>query len=83
MFKIWQNEKAVPVHSLQGHGSYNLIGFSALDLTVLAAGLPLISGWFNVMDFSGVCHGQIKVSSNPVLFCIFLSLVVKNTIHIV
>ena len=60
--------------------SCNLIGFSALDLTVLAAGLPLISGWFNVMDFSGACRGQIKVSYFPLL--IFNSPYLSFTLHI-
>lgn len=39
-----------------------LIGFAALDLTVLNSGFSNIQGWFNIMDFSGKCNGQINVS---------------------
>jgi len=38
-----------------------VIGFSAIDLSVLLAGFPTISGWFHIMDFTGKCNGQIKV----------------------
>lgn len=39
-----------------------IIGFAAVDLTVLMAGFPTISGWFHIIDFSGKCNGQIKVN---------------------
>ncbi|XP_024939739.1 uncharacterized protein LOC107266816 isoform X2 [Cephus cinctus] len=42
-----------------------VIGFSAIDLSVLTAGFPLVSGWFHIMDFTGKCNGQIKVSVTP------------------
>lgn len=38
-----------------------VIGFAAVDLSVLMAGFPTISGWFHIIDFSGKCNGQIKV----------------------
>lgn len=37
------------------------IGFATVDLSVLLAGLPSISGWFNIIDHSGCINGQIKV----------------------
>lgn len=40
-----------------------VIGFAAVDLSVLLAGFPLVSGWFHIMDFTGKCNGQIKVST--------------------
>lgn len=40
-----------------------VIGFAAIDLSVLMAGFPTISGWFHIIDFSGKCNGQIKVNS--------------------
>lgn len=40
-----------------------VIGFSAVDLSVLMAGFPTVSGWFHIMDFTGKCNGQIKVNS--------------------
>lgn len=38
-----------------------VIGFAAVDLSILLAGFPLVSGWFHIMDFTGKCNGQIKV----------------------
>ncbi|CRK98440.1 CLUMA_CG011797, isoform A [Clunio marinus] len=42
-----------------------VIGFSAVDLSVLMTGLPVLSGYYNIMDFSGRCNGQIKLSFKP------------------
>lgn len=38
-----------------------VIGFSAIDLSILINGFPTVSGWFHIMDFTGKCNGQIKV----------------------
>lgn len=43
----------------------SLIGFAAIDLSVLLLGMPTISGWYNIVDFSGRIHGQIKVNIQP------------------
>lgn len=40
----------------------SIIGFAAVDLTVLLSGLPNIQGWFNIIDLSSKCNGQINVS---------------------
>ncbi|XP_012264437.2 uncharacterized protein LOC105690864 [Athalia rosae] len=42
-----------------------VIGFAAVDLSVLLSGFPLVSGWFHIMDFTGKCNGQIKVTITP------------------
>lgn len=42
-----------------------VIGFSAIDLSVLISGFPIVSGWFHIMDFTGKCNGQIKVCITP------------------
>ncbi|XP_072754790.1 uncharacterized protein [Anoplolepis gracilipes] len=42
-----------------------VIGFSAVDLSVLIAGFPTVSGWFHIMDFTGKCNGQIKITVTP------------------
>ncbi|KAL6444437.1 hypothetical protein ACFW04_001941 [Cataglyphis niger] len=42
-----------------------VIGFSAVDLSVLIAGFPTVSGWFHIMDFTGKCNGQIKITITP------------------
>lgn len=39
-----------------------VLGFSAIDVSVLTVGFPVVSGWFHVMDFTGKCNGQIKVN---------------------
>lgn len=61
VFKVWQSSKIKAEPCVQDLGEACTIGFSALDLTVLSAGLPFISGWYNIMDFTGACRGQIKV----------------------
>ncbi|CAK9825792.1 C2 domain-containing protein 3 [Anthophora retusa] len=43
-----------------------VIGFSAIDLSVLINGFPTVSGWFHIMDFTGKCNGQIKICITPV-----------------
>ncbi|XP_046835037.1 uncharacterized protein LOC124431323 isoform X1 [Vespa crabro] len=42
-----------------------VIGFSAIDVSVLTTGFPSVSGWFHIMDFTGKCNGQIKVGITP------------------
>lgn len=42
-----------------------LIGFSANDLSALLTGLPILSGYYNIVDFSGKTNGQIKLSFKP------------------
>lgn len=38
-----------------------VLGFAALDLSVLGLGFPSVQGWFNIIDFMGKCNGQINV----------------------
>ncbi|XP_058065680.1 uncharacterized protein LOC131215307 [Anopheles bellator] len=42
-----------------------VIGFCAIDLSLLLSGLSCILGWYNIMDFSGRCNGQIKIYIKP------------------
>ncbi|XP_066282765.1 C2 domain-containing protein 3-like isoform X2 [Branchiostoma lanceolatum] len=62
VFKVWQKttEKEEPDVTLD-----RVVGFASVDLSTLSAGLHYISGWYNIMDFNGHCHGQIKVSVTP------------------
>jgi hypothetical protein len=57
-----------------------VIGFSAIDLSVLMAGFPTVSGWFHIMDFTGKCNGQIKVNLRH-HFCLGIS-IRKTHVHI-
>ena len=38
-----------------------LLGVASVDLSPLASGLRQVMGWYNIVDFSGQCQGQIKV----------------------
>ncbi|XP_035686866.1 C2 domain-containing protein 3-like isoform X2 [Branchiostoma floridae] len=62
VFKVWQktSEKKEPDVTQD-----RVVGFASVDLSTLSAGLHFISGWYNIMDFNGHCHGQIKVSVMP------------------
>lgn len=42
-----------------------VLGFAAVDLSPLLCGFPSVCGWYNITDFSGQCHGQLKVSITP------------------
>ncbi|XP_055597554.1 uncharacterized protein LOC129747388 [Uranotaenia lowii] len=42
-----------------------VIGFTSIDLSVFLNGLPNIMGWYNIMDFSGRCNGQVMVKIQP------------------
>jgi len=37
------------------------IGFVSVDVMPLVKGFPHISGFYNIIDFNGLCQGQIKV----------------------
>lgn len=42
-----------------------VLGFASVDLTPLLCGFPSVCGWYNITDFGGQCHGQLKVSITP------------------
>lgn len=42
-----------------------VLGFASVDLSPLLCGFPSVCGWYNITDFSGQCHGQLKVSVTP------------------
>lgn len=42
-----------------------VIGFASVDLSPLVCGFPSVCGWYNITDFGGQCHGQLKVSITP------------------
>ncbi|XP_061536890.1 C2 domain-containing protein 3 isoform X3 [Phycodurus eques] len=56
VFKVWHKGAAE---------AEQVIGFASVDLSPLLCGLRLLCGWYNVTDFSGHCHGQLKVSVKP------------------
>ncbi|KRT80322.1 C2 domain containing protein, partial [Oryctes borbonicus] len=64
IFKVWKKLVNAPPFE-PNFDSDTILGFAALDLTVLLAGMPTVSGWFNIVDFSNKCNGQIKISVTP------------------
>ncbi|XP_017271922.1 C2 domain-containing protein 3 [Kryptolebias marmoratus] len=54
VFKVWHKGEIERV-----------IGFASVDLSPLLCGFSSVCGWYNITDFSGQCHGQIKVSVTP------------------
>ncbi|NXN69342.1 C2CD3 protein, partial [Himantopus himantopus] len=54
VFKVWHKAEIERV-----------IGFASVDLSPLLSGFQLVCGWYNIMDFSGQCRGQIKVAVSP------------------
>lgn len=59
IFKVWRKStNAVLQPNMQ---TDLVLGFAALDLSVLGLGFPSVQGWFNIIDFSGKCNGQINV----------------------
>ncbi|KAM9318099.1 C2 domain-containing protein 3 isoform 3-T3 [Pholidichthys leucotaenia] len=54
VFKVWHKGELDRV-----------IGFASVDLSPLLCGFPSVCGWYNITDFSGQCHGQLKVSITP------------------
>ncbi|XP_053677195.1 uncharacterized protein LOC128727321 [Anopheles nili] len=69
--KVWRKAS----QSVAGNASKNrlvpspmqdaVLGFCAIDLSVLLSGMPYIRGWYHIKDFSGRCNGQIKVKVQP------------------
>ncbi|EZA51784.1 C2 domain-containing protein [Ooceraea biroi] len=57
-----------------------VIGFSAIDLSVLMAGFPTVSGWFHIMDFTGKCNGQLKITITPLDSLLSLGKVAPNSV---
>ncbi|GJQ83131.1 hypothetical protein Trydic_g15369 [Trypoxylus dichotomus] len=64
IFKVWKKVLNLPPFE-PNFESDTILGIAAIDLTVLLAGMPTVSGWFNIVDFSNKCNGQIKISVTP------------------
>lgn len=55
--------KKVNLFHVIDKSSDQVIGFVSVDLAPLVSGLKQLCGWYNIIDFSGRCRGQVKVSS--------------------
>ncbi|XP_055378560.1 uncharacterized protein LOC129610168 [Condylostylus longicornis] len=67
MIRVWKKAATDLAHCrlLPTPMEDSIIGVSSIDLTVLMARMPLISGWYNIIDFSGKVNGQIKLTIKP------------------
>lgn len=52
--------------SKSDNGGSQVLGFTTIDLRPLLAGMPNLSGWYNIVDFTGLCQGQIKCGVTPI-----------------
>jgi hypothetical protein len=73
VFRVWQSVDGSCKDPLRDR----VLGTAAVDLTALLFGIPWVSGWFNIVDFTGRCNGQIKVcihilAGNQLLFFVLL-----------
>ena len=63
VLKVW--------HKPSGHGSRpnkssdKVLGFVSVDISPLTRGFSNLCGWYNIMDFNGLCQGQVKVAITP------------------
>ncbi|VEN47129.1 unnamed protein product [Callosobruchus maculatus] len=63
IFKVWRKStNAVTCPNMQ---TDVVLGFAAVDLSVLLSGFPVIQGWYHIMDFCGKCNGQINIHITP------------------
>ncbi|XP_044750077.1 uncharacterized protein LOC123310592 isoform X2 [Coccinella septempunctata] len=63
IFKVWR--KSTNTNMIPNLQTDSIIGFAAVDLTVLLSGLPNVKGWFNIIDLSSKCNGQINIHITP------------------
>ncbi|XP_077984214.1 C2 domain-containing protein 3-like [Glandiceps talaboti] len=64
VFKVWHRTSSSKSKS-PDRTSDRVLGFVSVDLAPLLAGFKQIYGWYNIMDFTGQCQGQIKVGISP------------------
>ena len=64
VFKVWHKINIDSANLLPDKDIDRVIGFVSVDLSPLTAGLKQLSGWYNIVDFSGICQGQLKVSES-------------------
>lgn len=63
--KIWRKASHEPTKMEATPFEDCVVGFSAIDVSILLTGLPCLSGFYNIIDFSGRCNGQLKISLKP------------------
>lgn len=61
----WLDTSVHPCVCFSSIETERVIGFAPVDLSPLVCGFQSVCGWYNITDFSGQCHGQLKVSITP------------------
>jgi hypothetical protein len=61
VLKVWRKPQVEGAKLVPTPMEDAIIGFAAIDLSVLLTGMTPLSGWFNIVDFSGRCNGQLQV----------------------
>ncbi|KAJ3372222.1 C2 domain-containing protein 3 [Allomyces arbusculus] len=64
VFKVWVAAAEEGVEVPTAHD--RLVGFAKVDVAPLAHGMPMLDGWYNVLDFHGESCGQLHVRVRPV-----------------
>ncbi|XP_063695908.1 uncharacterized protein LOC134827255 [Culicoides brevitarsis] len=62
ILKIWRKSNPSDTNPLPTPLQDAVIGFTAVNLRPFISGVPDISSWYNVIDFSGRTNGQIRVN---------------------
>jgi hypothetical protein len=63
VLKVWHKPKGTT--QAPDKAADKALGFVSVDLMPLTKGFPHIAGFYNIIDFNGLCQGQIKVSVVP------------------
>ncbi|XP_076344950.1 uncharacterized protein LOC143244343 isoform X3 [Tachypleus tridentatus] len=63
IFKVWHAVDSKRNSSDQFYDK--VIGFVSVDLSPLTFGFQYISGWYNILNLTGQCCGQMKVTVTP------------------
>ncbi|KNE59751.1 hypothetical protein, variant [Allomyces macrogynus ATCC 38327] len=64
VFKVWV--AAAEEGAVVPTAHDRLVGFAKVDVAPLAHGMPMLDGWYNVLDFHGESCGQLHVRVRPV-----------------
>uniref|UniRef100_A0A336LW59 CSON005888 protein n=1 Tax=Culicoides sonorensis TaxID=179676 RepID=A0A336LW59_CULSO len=62
ILKIWRKSNQSETKPIPTPLQDAVIGFTAVNLRPFISGVPDISSWYNIIDFSGRTNGQIRVN---------------------
>ena len=59
IIRVWSSQTECPDQEKD-----QMVGFAAIDLSPLLS-IPVVSGWYNIINWMGKCRGQVKVTIKP------------------